>query len=355
MNILFLNSAKEWGGNEKWSLLAAQGLSGRGHRVFFGCRSSLFALRAGSTRVTFVRFPFLNHADLITAAALYVFMLRKRIDVLVPTKQREYLLGGLAAWPLAGVRVIARLGIDRPLHNLRNRFAFTHLFDGVIVNSQKIVEALSRTLGFDTGICRVVPNGVAIPQLSPDVRKTVRYRLGIDENEFLICGAGRLAPQKGFDYAIEAFARVHEKAPDTRLLIAGEGPMLDEYRNLAASRRVAGQVIFAGFRDDVPALLQAADLFWLTSRSEGMPNALLEAMAAGRAAVAFDVAGVPEVITDGKNGIIVRQGDVEVLSEKTVGLISDYKRRNRLSVEARKTMEKDFSIGAMIDRLEEFL
>jgi glycosyltransferase involved in cell wall biosynthesis len=355
MTILFLNSSREWGGNEKWSLAAAAGLAARGHRVFFGCRSPIFRERAGDTPVTFVCFLLANQADLLSVVMIAHFIRRHKVDVVIPTRQREYLLGGLAALPFKATRVVARLGIDRQLRTARGRFAFTRLFDGVIVNARSIVATLGKTPKFDISICRVIYNGIDLPRPSGAVRTRIRHGLGIRDHEFLIGCAGRCTPQKGFDLAIEAFAQLAAAAPQARLLIAGDGPDLEAYRKQAQSSGIGGRILFTGFRSDLPDLLQALDLFWLTSRSEGMPNVLLEAMAAGIPAVAFDVAGTRELIDNERDGLIVARGDLRGLSDATRRLMLDNGRRKTMAAAVREKVGEKFNIDSMVEGVERYL
>jgi glycosyltransferase involved in cell wall biosynthesis len=354
MNILFINSAKEWGGNEKWSLAAAEGLARKGHKVFFGCRASTFREHARGAGVVFVRFPLANNYDVLSLADIAVFLCRQSIDIMVPTKQREYFLGGFAAWLLRRVKVVARLGIDRSLHNWRNRFAFKNLFDGVIVNAESIVRTLGQTMGFDVSLCRVVRNGVAVPELIAATRARKRKELGLQERDVCIMGIGRLAPQKGFDYAITAFARLAKKNPLVKLVIVGGGDG-SVYREQAYTAGVGNSVIFTGFRDDVTELIQAADICWLTSRSEGVPNTMLEAMAAKIPVAAFDIAGVPEVLKNGENGFLIKFEDIDGLAAATERLIEDPALRQQIGESGFRTVVNEFSMEKMISETEKYL
>ncbi len=350
MRILFLNSAKEWGGNEKWTLSAASDLASRGHTVFLGCRSELFEKNNKEKTLLFVRFPFSNVFDVFTLIMVRLFIKKNSIDILIPTKQREYVLGGLAGWKIT--KIAARFGIDRPLHNFRNRFAFRTLFDIVIVNSKKIIDTLSLTPGFDVNKCKLVYNGVNIPELSSDIREKYRKELGLSDAEFCIMGIGRLSSQKGFDLALQAFADLDKELQDCRLIIVGSGSESNEYRELAARLGIEKKVLFTGHRDDTSGLLQAADLFWLTSRSEGMSNALLEAMAHGKAVVAFDIAGVREAIVDEESGAIVEEGNTDKFARVSVKLLKDDKKRHALGVSSRERAEEYFSKDRSAEELE---
>jgi glycosyltransferase involved in cell wall biosynthesis len=353
MNLLFLNSAREWGGTEKWALMTANGLADRGHTVYFGCRGDLFEKHSRGKRIVFVKFPLANNADLVSVLKLRFFMRKRNIDVVLPSRQREYLLAGVAAKIMTNTKIAGMFGIDRPIHNLRNRIAFCWLFDMVLVVARKIIPTLSRTKGFDINKCRVVYVGVEPIERSPEDRKRYRKELGIGDEERVILGIGRLTPQKGFDYAIKAIARLAVRGANAKLVIVGGGDNAF-YRQIALREGIAESVVFLGFRDDVRGLLQAADIFWLTSRSEGIPNTMLEAMAAKVPVVAFDIAGVAEVC-NGSNSILVPYEDLDALVDATYTLIKDPSLRDRIGENGRDTVLKDFTIEKMCADTEKYL
>ena len=352
MKILFLNSSHQWGGNEKWTLEASCGLAEMGHGVYLGCRSSIFEEKSWCKKLKFIKIPFYNNLDLITVLKLIKIIKVLEIDVLVPTKQREYFLGGLAACFFPSLKVAARLGIERPIDNLRNRIAFCKFFDSVIVNSRRIITTLARTPGFDTGKCTLVYNGVELPELSSEVRARYRHELGVGEENQLIAVIGRLAPQKGFDMALEAFAALHQIIPSVRMVLVGSGDFFQVYRDLAENLGIDKFVTFTGHRDDVSGFFQASDLFWLTSRKEGMANVMLEAMAHKKAVVAFNVAGVDEILIDGENGFIINQDTTNHLVECSEKILMDDKLKEQVGCAAFKTVKNDFSKEKMYSSLE---
>lgn len=354
MNIMVISSAKEWGGSEKKALLTAHGLADLGHKVYFGCRGELFQKRALKNNIEFVLFPFVNNADIISLCKLNRFFKQKKIDVIIPSKQREYFLAGLAAKIFTKTKVAALYGIDRPIHNLRNYIVFCYLFDIVYVNSIRIIQELSKTRSFDTSKCKLVYNGVETVFCQQTVRKKMRESLGLAENEICLMGIGRVAPQKGFDYAIKAFALLLRKRPEIRLVIVGSGNT-EEYKKLAEEYGVEKKVIFTGFRQDIHELVQAMDIFWLPSRSEGFPNAMLEAMAAAKPVVAFDVAGVAEILKNNENGIVVPFEDIENLSRYTIELIENPGKMKSIGEKAYLTVNNEYSIERMCSNIEKHL
>ncbi|MFB4313196.1 glycosyltransferase [Actinomadura sp. 21ATH] len=172
------------------------------------------------------------------------------------------------------------------------------------------------------------------------------------EREPVVACVGRLAHEKGVDLAIEAWAEVAERRPEWRLRLYGTGPREDGLRAQAARLGVAGSVEFAGVTADVPGALRRASVFALPSRQEGLPMALLEAMAAGLPAVAFDCApGVRELVDDGRNGLLVRAGDTAAFAAELDRLIGDPALRGRLGAAAPDAVRR-FDPEAVLDRWE---
>lgn len=152
---------------------------------------------------------------------------------------------------------------------------------------------------------------------------------------FTLLAVGRLAPEKGFDTLLDAFERIAGTHPDWNLTIAGEGPLREPLTRAIATRGLAGRVALPGFTRNVRATLRTADLFVLSSRFEGFPNALLEAMAEGLACVSFDCeTGPRELITHAHNGWLVAPGDPAALAAALAALMGDPGLRARLGARA---------------------
>ncbi|MCB9422432.1 MAG: glycosyltransferase [Ardenticatenaceae bacterium] len=154
-----------------------------------------------------------------------------------------------------------------------------------------------------------------------DRRTALRQALDIPAAAPLIGVVGRLHPQKGVGYLLEAFPRIREEMPEARLLIVGDGEMRDAWQTRAQALEIDRDVIFAGARHDIPDILTALDLFVLPSLWEGLPLAILEAMAAGLPVVATNVGGVPELVINGETGRLVPPGDVDALAQAVLAVL----------------------------------
>ncbi len=202
-----------------------------------------------------------------------------------------------------------------------------------------------------------------------DPRRFVRIRNGVDTERFSRAGSaaalpelgdakdrqvilfvGRHDSQKKVDVLLRAFKQVLEKVPGARLASAGQGARFDEYRRLAVELGVADKVAFLGARADVPALHRAASVFVLPSGAEGLPNALLEALACETPSVATAIPGTTEVATHEKEALLVPVDDPGALAAAIVRLLQDRELAARLARAGRERIMAEFDMGAVTDR-----
>ena len=178
-----------------------------------------------------------------------------------------------------------------------------------------------------------------------------RKELGIDSETCLIGTVGRLTPVKGIPYLLEAARILLCQGANVKVLVVGDGSIRPDLMIQTRDLGISENVVFLGHREDTDALLQALDIFALPSLSEGIPMALLEAMAASRAVVASRVGGIPEIIEDEVEGFLVEPMDVDSLAERCRRLIESPDVARRMGEQARKRVERDFSATAMADRV----
>ncbi len=211
--------------------------------------------------------------------------------------------------------------------------------------SQGVKDYIIEQCALDPAKVRVVPNGVDLARLRRHRPRTeVRRELGLAPEAVAVGLVARLDHWgKGHREFFTALAALPDGYPVEALIIGG-GRREAEMRRLAAELGLAGRVHFLGQRDDVPDLLSALDLFVLPSHSEGVSLALLEAMAAGLPVIATAVGGLPEVVTDGDNGLLVPPEDPEALATALERLLEDPALAQRLGANARRHVEENFSL-----------
>jgi glycosyltransferase involved in cell wall biosynthesis len=360
MRVVFVNSSRIWGGNEKWTCEAASGLRGRGHDVLLIGQSPLMAERAKAYGVDFHNLRLRGDGDLVGVVRLSGRFKRFRPDAAILTKSKEYWLGGLAA-KLAGVdRVCFRIGIDRRVQrNIKYRLLFGRICDTFIVNAGSVRDTLLEAPFVRAESIAVVRNGVASDgrpvarRAGPD--ESFLRSIGVPAGAAVIGATGRLAKQKGFDVLLEAFGEVRRRLPEAFLVIAGEGHERHDLTNAARRLGLSDCVSLPGFVDDMRAFYESITLFALPSRFEGMPNVLLEAMAAGVPVVATRVSGVGELVSDGDTGLLVPPENGPSLAEAIARLLGDERLRRGMADRARRKVQTEYSMDRMLDDLEAVL
>jgi glycosyltransferase involved in cell wall biosynthesis len=349
MNFLFLNSAKQWGGNENWIALASTALSELNHTSVIAYRSQQVGARFPGTKI---KLPFYSEMDIITLFSLLKILRKYRVDVIISTKQKDYFLGGLTA-KIYKIPNIIRLGIVRPLNNSwSKKLLYDKLCDGIIVNARRIKETLLQSSFVQPNKICLVYNGVNITTI---VEKSEQFTIK-KPSPFLIVTSGMLIKRKGFDYLLTAFARfLHTHTiRNAGLLILGSGEEQENLRRLSRNLGIDRYTIFQGYQQNPFPYLKQGDCFVITSENEGLANALLEAMALGIPVITTPSGGVTEVIKDGENGYIVNREDVPALVNRIQQLYTQIELRRNLAQKAYQTIQKQFSPSVMANKIIDF-
>jgi glycosyltransferase involved in cell wall biosynthesis len=216
------------------------------------------------------------------------------------------------------------------------------------------VAASSVALGVPRSRITVIANGVDVTRFDGRSQRPADAGLPAANGEPLVGSVGCLAPRKDFGTLLRALALLRDRGRRFACAIAGEGPEHEALSALARELGLSAQVAFLGERSDVDRLLPAFDVFTLSSREEGIPNALLEAMAAARPCVATRVGGNAEVLADGRTGWLVPPQDPPALAAALEAALADPVEAARRGAAARRAMIEERSIDAMVRRHEAF-
>jgi len=306
MNILFVCSAKTWGGNEKWTSMAMKALSSE-HRIFFIGRNEQLIKKFGSHE-GHLCLPFSSYFDVVTYFKLKRFILKHNIDLAVSTKKREYFLCGLLSKKLK-FKHLMRLGVTRKMNiPLWHRLNYYLLNDGLIVNARQIKTQLLKHPFFDPQKIHVIYNGL------PGFDESSELPTKNENNSiFRIVSSGRLTVQKGFHLLIEAISLLPDSyRQQVQLKIIGDGRNRSEFEQQVIDLNLSDKVSFTGFIDHPVEALKDADLFVLLSQREGISNGVLEAMTQGLAVMTTNAGGITEIVSDGENGFMINRSPEEV-------------------------------------------
>jgi len=290
------------------------------------------------------------------------WMVSERVDILHAHDFYAGLLGAAAA-RLAGVRVVAcqrhmRLS-DRRVHEWGTRL--THrLAHRVLVNSEAIRDHLLAGGHIATEKIVVVRNGLSAAAeraaLDDDGRAKRRSallrELNLDEGAKLIGLVARLQPVKGHRYFIEAAGRIAAAEPKAHFLLVGDGALRREIEEHAARLGVNDRVHLLGDRNDAALVPAGFDVAVLASLSEGLPNAVIEAMAAGAPVVATAVGGTTELIIDGVTGFLVPPADADALARRILDTLRNPELSSRMAAQGRRRALSQFGMRRMVESVE---
>ena len=357
MFVIAHNASGILGGGEIAVALLLGGLQRRGHRVLMLCRDAEIARRvaeygipAGVQRVG-------GDAMLPDAVRLAARLRAERPDAVVLTTFKKVFLSGLGARMAGAPFVVQRIGLqgDNPARGARYRLALRRFVDAVALNAESMrADFLAGDPALDPAKVVTILDGVAAPARTREPG-AVRRELGIPADAVVIGSVARLARQKRFDRLLRALVRIPHPV---HCLIAGEGEEMEPTRALAAELGIADRVHLPGFRADVGDVLDAMDLFAISSDREGLANAMLEAMAFGLPVVSTDVSGAREALDpaggEPRAGVVTGFGE-DALADALGALAADADGRRAMGAAARARAERRFGAERFLDEWERML
>lgn len=365
VRVLELRSVRGTGGGPEKTILLSAAMADPGRAQVTVCylrdqRDGIFAIheRAAAAQVDYVEVTERHSFDTSVWKKLKALITDRQIDLLHAHDYKTDLLALLLS-RATGTRAIATVH-GWTGHSARERYGYYPADKRVLARFPRLIAVssdIARELvdhGADPARVTTVLNAIDPQQFVRDRSRVAeeRRKLGIEPHHIAIGDVGRLEPQKRFDLLIEAFAVVHARRPDTRLVIAGDGSLK---KALLAQRDALGltdSVIMTGHVTDVIGLHHALDLFVQSSDYEGTPNSVLEAMAMETPIVATEAGGTAELVFDGEHGRIIPVGRVDRLIEAIEDAIADPAATAQMVERARARVQGELSFESRVRRVE---
>jgi glycosyltransferase involved in cell wall biosynthesis len=363
------------GGAQENTLLSVEGLNKAGYEVTLatgletGAEGELLRRARGTMRVIPVRDLCRNIRplqDLRALLQLYRIIRAGRYHIVHTHSSKAGVLGRLAA-KLAGTPIIVHT-----LHGL-----VFHNYQPWLANRlwRLIKKACGRITDHYISVSGVIQNKAVAAGIAPAENFTTvfsgmeldwflraktdpagtRRELGIPDDALVVGKIARFFSLKGHEQLLEAAPAVVQRYPRVRFLLVGDGILHERLRERARSLGILTNLVFTGLvdRERIPQMLAAMDLLVHTSLQEGLPRALVQALAMGKPCVSFDIDGAPEVVIPGKTGYLVEPGDTQGLAESICALLGDSEARCRMGEEGRRIVDPAFRAETMIQRISE--
>lgn len=348
MRILHVDTATEWRGGQHQIVLTAEGQIARGHdvRIFANSRGEL------ATRASRASLPV--HAATVGRGDLSwptLGAIRDAVSAFVPdvihVHESHGIPGAILAARGAGKRpwLIASRRVDFPLR-LMSRLKYGRL-DRILAVSRAVRDVLIRG-GLPPGKVVLVHEGVKDRPPAAGGRAAL-LSIGVPEGVPLIGNVAQLVDHKDHATLLRAAAIVLKAKPECRFLICGDGPARFELISLASSLGIGTRVIFAGFRNDLDALIPCFDIFVLSSHLEGLGTSVLDAMCFARPVVATRAGGIPDAVVDGETGRLAEPRDHEGLARSLRETLDSPSTLERFGAAGRARFVKEFTSAAMVE------
>jgi len=302
-------------------------------------------------------FPRKHRFDVTLIPTLVRFLRKERINIVQTTLFYADILGVIAARIARVPAVISWETISHEhafyaprYRRMAYRLAMKFV-DRIVAVSKGVKESLIRG-GITASKIKVIYYGVDLMRFNNQDNGKCKAEIGLDGVFPVIGVVARLDKIKGHEYLLRGLTKIVERYPGTKCLFVGDGTYRKALEKLTQELGLNNHVLFLGFRNDITCLLNTLDLFVLPSVSEGLPNVVLEAMACSLPVVATSVGGIPEILVNKQNGILVPPRDPMAIATAILELLDNRERRVSIGLNARKFVERKFSLETQVNQFQ---
>jgi glycosyltransferase involved in cell wall biosynthesis len=347
---LHVDTARGWRGGQSQVLQTVLGLRALGDRAALVANPAGELYRRMSEGHDLIPVAPRSDIDLSAAWSLSRVLKQLRPDLVHAHDPRGVAMAATALGMLSPSPkpplVTSRRAEFRIAQNSFSRWKYSQV-DCFVASCTAIRDRLGRD-GIDLDRIVVIHDGVDVEAVARAARTNVHAEFYLPMHAPVIGNVAALVPQKGHQYLIEAAALVVREVPDARFVIVGDGELREALERQITEKHLERHIFLAGFRADVLELTKGFDIFVVSSIQEGMCVALVDAMAAGRPAVATRAGGIPEVLVEGEAGLLVEPRDREGMANALVRLLKDPALRNRLGTAALARARECFTVERLV-------
>ncbi len=351
LTILHTESSKGWGGQESRTIHECVGLKRLGARPIVLSRpGSTIARRAAQAGIEVRTFEMRGSYDLRALIHVLGLIKREKVDVVSTHSGVDSFICALAGRFSRRRPVVVRTRhLALPI---TSKSTYSLLPHRVVTVSGYVRSYLVDKVGLRADRVVAVPTGIDLERFDPEkTPDTLRRELGVGSDVPLVGTVAILRRKKGHHVLLDAIPKILQVFPKALFIFAGDGPQKTNITTRIKELGIGSNVKLLGLRTDVPGILKGIDLFVLPTLEEALGTSYLEAMAMKKAVVGTSVGGVPEVVKDGVNGLLVPPEDPDALAEAVIKLLNDRELAERMGTAGRAMVEKDFSTQIMARRM----
>ncbi|MGB9700384.1 MAG: glycosyltransferase [Thermodesulfobacteriota bacterium] len=351
LTILHTESSLGWGGQEIRILQESLGMKARGYRVLVAAPpKSLLLPRAEKAGLEIIPLELAPQYPWVFRQMVSILD-KKEIDILNTHSSSDSWLGILAA-QISGRKplIIRTRHLSTPISkNLWSRLIYDILPDAVITTGEEIRRQMILENNFDGDKIFSIPTGIDLEEFDPE-----KIKPSLPHKGLAVGMVGVLRSWKGHQYFLRAVPLILQEIPDAQFYIVGDGPQLNNIKNAIEELRLQNKVILLGHREDIPEIIASLDILVHPSYGhEGVPQTILQALAMRKPVVATRVGSIPEVIIEGRTGILIPPRDAEKIAEGVIEIYKNSELRQILIENGREYIKEKYSHKIMLDRLEE--
>lgn len=357
MKILHINTERTWRGGEQQTLYLASGLHEQGVPTAMICQpGSPMEERTRAAGVPVFPVKMRGEWDLRALMAIRGIMRRERFDIVHMHTSHAHTLGVAAARLGGGPMTVVSRRVDFSIY--RHALSLSGIkykfgVDRYIAISRAIRDVLIND-GISADKISVVHSGIDLTRFDGiEGRAKLRAEFGLADDVPVVGTVAHFAWHKGLEYLVDAAVHLREAVPGVKIFLVGEGDLEHEIRDRVAERNVEDTIVFAGFRKDIPEVLDFLDVFVMPSVMEGLCTSILDALASRKPVVGSEVGGIPEIIEDGVTGLLAQPRDAQSLATALTRMLEDRQRAQTLANQGRQKVEDHFSVQSMVRGVQE--
>ena len=340
-NVAHVDTEITWRGGERQVIELIKGLRMRGHQNTLVCRpDSAIAQAAARNDIPVFTLPLAGEWDIRSIRALRSFIRNKNIDIIHTHTSHAQSIGLFARLGISECRLVVARRVDFHLHSIFSRkIKYSLGVDRIITVSDAVKRILIED-GIDPSLITTVRSGFIHKQYDGAPIRDLRNELGIPPEAVVVASVAALAPHKDHNMLLKAAHIVKQHNPDVRFLLAGEGALKDELLQAIHNLGLDENVYLLDFVEDIQSVFNAADIFAMSSREEGLCTSILDAMYFNLPIVATNAGGIPELVQDQVNGFIVRVGDHQFFADRLNFLIENASRRRKMAERSKQILDQ---------------